>query len=201
MTDMSQPPLNPIGQPLLRREDCRFLTGAGQYTDDVVLPGQSYGFFLRSPLRACAHQVHQPRQGQGRARRAAHLHRRRPGRGQGRRAALRLADHQQGRHADEGAAAPGAGPGQGAPRRRPGGAGGGRDLPAGAGCRRADRGRLRGADAGDRHHHGRKRRLGGARRRAQQRLLRLGPRQQGRGGRGLRQGGACHHAHASTTTG
>jgi aerobic carbon-monoxide dehydrogenase large subunit len=49
MTDMSQPPNNPIGQPLRRREDARFLTGAGQYTDDVVLPGQSYGFFLRSP--------------------------------------------------------------------------------------------------------------------------------------------------------
>ncbi len=50
MTDMSNSPsLSPIGQPLLRREDARFLTGAGQYTDDVVLPGQSYGFFLRSP--------------------------------------------------------------------------------------------------------------------------------------------------------
>jgi carbon-monoxide dehydrogenase large subunit len=46
MTDMSN---SPIGKPLLRREDARFLTGAGQYTDDVVLPHQSYGFFLRSP--------------------------------------------------------------------------------------------------------------------------------------------------------
>jgi len=49
MTDMSQPPNSPIGQPLRRREDARFLTGAGQYTDDVVLQGQTYGFFLRSP--------------------------------------------------------------------------------------------------------------------------------------------------------
>jgi carbon-monoxide dehydrogenase large subunit len=49
MTDMSQPPNSPIGQPLRRREDARFLTGDGQYTDDVVLPGQTYGFFLRSP--------------------------------------------------------------------------------------------------------------------------------------------------------
>ena len=49
MTDMSQPPLSPIGQPQLRREDYRFLTGAGQYTDDVVLPGQTFGHFLRSP--------------------------------------------------------------------------------------------------------------------------------------------------------
>jgi carbon-monoxide dehydrogenase large subunit len=46
MTDMSN---SPIGKPLLRREDGRFLTGAGQYTDDVVLPGQTYGVFLRSP--------------------------------------------------------------------------------------------------------------------------------------------------------
>ncbi len=50
MTDMSQPPVSPIGQPLLRREDARFLTGAGQYTDDVVLPGQTFGVFLRSPF-------------------------------------------------------------------------------------------------------------------------------------------------------
>jgi len=49
MTDLSQPPQSPIGQPLRRREDFRFLTGAGQYTDDVVLPHQSYGVFLRSP--------------------------------------------------------------------------------------------------------------------------------------------------------
>jgi carbon-monoxide dehydrogenase large subunit len=46
MTDMSN---SPIGKPLLRREDYRFLTGSGQYTDDVVLPGQTYGVFLRSP--------------------------------------------------------------------------------------------------------------------------------------------------------
>jgi carbon-monoxide dehydrogenase large subunit len=47
MTDLSN---SPIGKPLVRREDERFLTGAGQYTDDVVLPGQSYGVFVRSPL-------------------------------------------------------------------------------------------------------------------------------------------------------
>ena len=49
MTDMSVPPMSPIGQPLRRREDERFLTGAGQYTDDVVMPRQTYGVFLRSP--------------------------------------------------------------------------------------------------------------------------------------------------------
>ena len=46
MTDMSN---SPIGKSVLRREDRRFLTGAGQYTDDVVLPGQTHGVFVRSP--------------------------------------------------------------------------------------------------------------------------------------------------------
>src|SRR5690349_22210648 len=50
MTDMSVPPATgPIGQPIKRREDARFLTGAGQYTDDIVLPQQTYGVFVRSP--------------------------------------------------------------------------------------------------------------------------------------------------------
>ena len=38
-----------IGKPVERKEDFRFLTGSGQYTDDVTLPHQSYGYFLRSP--------------------------------------------------------------------------------------------------------------------------------------------------------
>jgi carbon-monoxide dehydrogenase large subunit len=46
MSDLST---SPLGKPLVRREDYRFLTGAGQYTDDVVLPGQTYGVFVRSP--------------------------------------------------------------------------------------------------------------------------------------------------------
>ena len=49
MSDMSTPPNNPIGQSIRRREDARFLTGAGQYTDDVVMHGQTYAVFLRSP--------------------------------------------------------------------------------------------------------------------------------------------------------
>ena len=46
MTDMS---MGPIGKSLVRREDQRFLTGAGQYTDDITLHGQTAGVFLRSP--------------------------------------------------------------------------------------------------------------------------------------------------------
>ena len=39
-----------IGQSVKRREDARFLTGRGQYTDDIVLPRQAYGVFVRSPF-------------------------------------------------------------------------------------------------------------------------------------------------------
>ena len=38
-----------IGARVERKEDYRFLTGAGQYTDDVELPHQSYAVFVRSP--------------------------------------------------------------------------------------------------------------------------------------------------------
>ena len=42
-------PSGPIGARIERKEDARFLTGAGQYTDDVTLPHQSYAVFVRSP--------------------------------------------------------------------------------------------------------------------------------------------------------
>src|SRR6516162_2048754 len=38
-----------IGQRVKRREDIRFITGAGRYTDDIHQPGQLYAVFLRSP--------------------------------------------------------------------------------------------------------------------------------------------------------
>jgi carbon-monoxide dehydrogenase large subunit len=38
-----------IGASIQRKEDYRFLTGAGQYTDDVTLPNQAYAAFVRSP--------------------------------------------------------------------------------------------------------------------------------------------------------
>jgi carbon-monoxide dehydrogenase large subunit len=40
---------NLIGTALKRREDYRFLTGAGTYTDDVKLDRQTYAVFVRSP--------------------------------------------------------------------------------------------------------------------------------------------------------
>ena len=36
-----------IGEALKRKEDYRFLTGAGQYTDDVVLAAQCHAVFVR----------------------------------------------------------------------------------------------------------------------------------------------------------
>ncbi len=38
-----------IGVDIRRKEDYRFLTGAGQYTDDVVLANQCHAVFVRSP--------------------------------------------------------------------------------------------------------------------------------------------------------
>ncbi len=38
-----------IGAAVRRREDFRFITGKGQYTDDISRPGQSYIHFVRSP--------------------------------------------------------------------------------------------------------------------------------------------------------
>lgn len=39
-----------IGASQKRREDVRFLTGAGNYTDDINLHGQAYVYFLRSDM-------------------------------------------------------------------------------------------------------------------------------------------------------
>ncbi len=38
-----------IGEPLRRKEDYRFLTGAGQYTDDIQLANMRHAVFVRSP--------------------------------------------------------------------------------------------------------------------------------------------------------
>ncbi len=41
-----------LAQPVRRVEDPRLLTGAGRYTDDIVLPGMLWGAVLRSPHAA-----------------------------------------------------------------------------------------------------------------------------------------------------
>jgi aerobic carbon-monoxide dehydrogenase large subunit len=38
-----------IGRPIPRFEDLRLVRGAGGYTDDIVVPGQTYTVFVRSP--------------------------------------------------------------------------------------------------------------------------------------------------------
>src|SRR5918992_243619 len=38
-----------IGARVRRKEDQRFITGTGRYTDDFNRPGQTWAFFLRSP--------------------------------------------------------------------------------------------------------------------------------------------------------
>ena len=38
-----------IGVAVRRKEDFRFLTGQGTYTDDINRPGQLHAFLLRSP--------------------------------------------------------------------------------------------------------------------------------------------------------
>ena len=38
-----------IGKSVKRVEDKRFITGRGNYTDDIVLPHQTYASFVRSP--------------------------------------------------------------------------------------------------------------------------------------------------------
>src|SRR5579859_1374016 len=38
-----------IGAAVRRKEDFRFLTGQGHYTDDINRPGQTHAYFLRSP--------------------------------------------------------------------------------------------------------------------------------------------------------
>jgi aerobic carbon-monoxide dehydrogenase large subunit len=47
-----------IGQAMTRREDLRLLTGAGQFTDDMLLPNQAHVVFVRSPYaRACIRSI------------------------------------------------------------------------------------------------------------------------------------------------
>jgi len=38
-----------IGAAVRRKEDLRFITGKGRYTDDVIRPGETRAVFVRSP--------------------------------------------------------------------------------------------------------------------------------------------------------
>ena len=43
-----------IGARVLRKEDKRFITGKGKYTDDIRVDHQAYAAFVRSPHAAYA---------------------------------------------------------------------------------------------------------------------------------------------------
>jgi carbon-monoxide dehydrogenase large subunit len=49
---LNAPPIGPrfVGKRVVRKEDGRLLTGRGQFTDDVVLPGMLHAAFHRSPI-------------------------------------------------------------------------------------------------------------------------------------------------------
>jgi aerobic carbon-monoxide dehydrogenase large subunit len=49
MATTTAPAGSPLGASIKRREDPRFLTGKGVYTDDVKLPGTTFAAFVRSP--------------------------------------------------------------------------------------------------------------------------------------------------------
>ena len=48
-TDNGASPATHVGQALRRKEDPRLITGQGTYVDDVVLPGQLWAAWVRSP--------------------------------------------------------------------------------------------------------------------------------------------------------
>lgn len=50
MSDFNQPEPGPlVGRPIRRKEDLRFITGAGRYVDDHVVPRALFARFVRSP--------------------------------------------------------------------------------------------------------------------------------------------------------
>jgi carbon-monoxide dehydrogenase large subunit len=44
---MNDSTVTPIGAAVRRKEDQRFITGKGRYTDDLSRPGQAFAYFLR----------------------------------------------------------------------------------------------------------------------------------------------------------
>ena len=134
-----------IGAAVRRKEDHRFITGKGHYTDDINRPGQTYAYFVRSPHAHATIKSIDAKSRRRHARRARGPHRRGSRRRQDRQPHLRLDDPFQGRLADEDGAASGARPRQGLPCRRCGRRRDRRDAGAGARRRRKSEGRLRGA--------------------------------------------------------
>ena len=192
-----------IGKPLRRREDERFLTGAGKYADDMNLPGQAYAYVVRSPHAHARIARHRCRAGGRCAGCLGGPNGQR--RGSGRAAAdpaaagagepARGAAQEPRRLAVLDRAAPGSGARQNPLCRRTGRCGHCRDIVAGDGCCRTPRGRVlpaaRGHTVGGRAGAEGAARLGRAR---YQSLRRLRSRRQGSDRARLRRGGACRAA-------
>ena len=81
-----------IGAPVRRKEDFRFITGKGQYTDDINRQGQTYAAFVRSPHAHAVLKSARCVRGAGHAGRARRSHRRGSRGRQDRRPDLRLDD-------------------------------------------------------------------------------------------------------------
>ena len=73
-----------IGASVKRKEDQRFITGKGQYTDDINRPGQTWAVFVRSPHAHANIKKHRRVGGAEVAGLPGRLHRRRHRRRQGR---------------------------------------------------------------------------------------------------------------------
>ena len=184
-----------IGASVRRKEDHRFITGKGQYVDDINRPGQSYAVFRA--LAACARHDQEDRHQRGRSEAPGVV---------GIFTGDDLAADKVGGlicgwmiHSKDGSpmkagAASGAGAGQGALCRRSCGGRHRRDAGAGARRGRAGRGRLRRAAA--RASISPRRKPTGSRRCTPRRPnntgLCLAPGRQGRGRCGLRQAEARH---------
>ena len=180
------------GQPIKRREDPRFITGRGQYVDDVRLPGMTYAAFVRSPARARPDSRHRRREGQGVPGRGGGVHRQGHDRGQF--AAVRLGPPEGQEHPRGGArphhAAPHApGLGRSPARGRSGGHRHRRQPGGGARRSRAGGGGLGASPGGYGHGAGGSGGpAAGARVRPRQRGIQVGDRRPGCHGRGLRVG-------------
>lgn len=66
---------NYIGKSVKRVEDKRFTTGKGKYTDDIMLPGMTYGAFVRSPYAHAKIKKVDYFEGEGHDRCGSHLYR------------------------------------------------------------------------------------------------------------------------------
>ena len=65
-----------IGASVRRKEDRRFITGKGHYTDDINRPGQAYAYFVRSPHAHATIKSIDAKAAAGHAGRARGAHRR-----------------------------------------------------------------------------------------------------------------------------